>query len=216
MTAAWLLADIKESRAYSEFFALDPLPGGGLPEDRMVLCGMSWNRYLAFDKALGDNRPVPRFYYLDEELEIMTTSKEHERVKTRLTDLTAAYFEEANLEYFGRGQATMRLDEQAAGAEPDMSWCIGEEKEFPDLVLEVALTSGGVRKLDLYRRFRVPEVWIWRDGTLETFFLEQGGEYKQDFAGSRLLPKLDVALLVRCVATVSVRDATSTLRAGSR
>jgi Uma2 family endonuclease len=48
---------------------------------------LSWRRYLDLDKALGDDRPGPRFYYLDGDLEIMTTSKEHERIKTRIGDL---------------------------------------------------------------------------------------------------------------------------------
>ena len=61
----------------------------------------------------------------------------------------------------------MRLALKQAGAEPDKSWCIGQEKEFPDLVLEIALTSGGINKLEIYRRFKVPEVWFWRRNKLE-------------------------------------------------
>ena len=77
-----------------EFPKPDPLPDGGLPEERIVLCGISWESYLNFDKALGDNRPGPRFYYLDGELEIMTTSREHERIKEWLGALLEIYFEE--------------------------------------------------------------------------------------------------------------------------
>lgn len=199
---------------YAEFVRPEPLPGGGEPEERVVFCGMSWERYLAFDKALGDDRPGPRFYYLDEELEVMTTSKEHERIKTRLADLMAVYFEGADIEIVPHGQATMRLALKSAGAEPDASWCIDEEKEFPDLVLEIALTSGGIKKLDLYCRFQVPEVWIWRKGKLEIFALDKdGGEYTRVPAGSRLLPGLDTVLLERCVAISSWREAMRTFRA---
>lgn len=52
----------------------EPLPCGAEPEQRVVICGISWERYLAFDKKLGDDRPGPRLYYLEGELEIMTTS----------------------------------------------------------------------------------------------------------------------------------------------
>ena len=65
------------------------------------------------------------------------------------------------------GQATMRLALKQAGVEPDKSWCSGEEKEFPDLALEIALTSGGINKLEIYRRFKVPEVWFRRRNKLE-------------------------------------------------
>ena len=202
---------------YAEFVRPEPLPGGGEPEERVVFCGMSWERYLAFDKALGDDRPGPRFYYLDEELEVMTTSGEHERIKKRLGGCLEIYFQEAELDVSPHGQATMRLALKSAGAEPDESWCIGEEKEFPDLVLEIALTSGGIKKLDLYRRFQVPEVWIWRKGKLEIFALDKdGGEYTRVPAGSRLLPGLDTALLERCVMIPSWREATRTFRAGQK
>jgi hypothetical protein len=59
---------------------------------------------------------------------------------------------ETRAEIMPRGQATMRLALKAAGAEPDESWCLGLEKEFPDLVLEIALTSGGVNKLEITLR----------------------------------------------------------------
>ncbi len=51
---------------------------GTEPKRRVVYCAVSWDRYLAFDKRLGDDRPGPHLYYLDRELEIMTTSHEHD------------------------------------------------------------------------------------------------------------------------------------------
>src|SRR2546427_11476639 len=105
----------------------------------------------------------------------MTTSNEHERIKKWIGGFLDIYFDEVRLEIMPRGQATMRLALQQAGAEPDESWCLGEEKKFPDLVLEIALTSGGVSKLEIYRRVQVPEVWFWRQGALEIFALRQDG-----------------------------------------
>src|SRR5207253_8981018 len=107
-----------------------------------------------------------------------TTSNEHERIKEWIGGFMDIYFDEIGMEIMPRGQATMRLALKEAGAEPDKSWCIGEEKEFPDLVLEIALTSGGVRKLDVYRRFQVPEVWFWRNNKLEIFALDNAANYK--------------------------------------
>jgi hypothetical protein len=46
------------------------LPNGTDPEARVIICGLSWQRYLDLDKALDDDRPGPRFYYLDGDLEI--------------------------------------------------------------------------------------------------------------------------------------------------
>src|SRR5437762_2671352 len=182
------------------------------PEQRVVFCGISWNRYLAFDEKLGDNRPGPRLYYLDGELELMTTSNEHERAKTWIGDFLADYFLETGAEIITRGQATMRLALKQAGAEPDESWCIGPEKDFPDLVLEIALTSGGVRKLEVYQRFKVPEVWFWRRNKLEIFALSASGAY-EPLQRSRLLPTLDIPLIERCVAIPSWQQARQTFRA---
>src|SRR5436190_3610216 len=171
----------------------EPLPDGTEPEERLILCGLSWQRYLDLDKALGDDRPGPRFYFLDGDLEIMTTSSEHERIKKWMSGFIEDYFLHLDTETVPRGQATMRLALKQAGAEPDESWCLGEEKEFPDLVLEIALTSGGVTKLEVYRRFRVPEVWFWRRSGLEIFALRQDGSSYERVSNSGLLPQLEVA-----------------------
>ena len=199
---------------FAELLRPEPLPDGTDPEERLIICGLSWQRYLDLDKALGDDRPGPRFYYLDGDLEIMTTSNEHERIKKWIGDLLADYFFEAGIEIVPRGQATMRLALKEAGAEPDESWCLAKEKEFPDLVLEIALTSGGVSKLEVYRRFQVPEAWFWRRNGLEIFALRPDGSSYGRVSQSRLLPQLDVALLERCVQIASWREARRTFRAG--
>src|SRR5947208_1442975 len=194
---ASLLTRESDDAALDQLLQPDPLAHGYKPEQRVVFCGISWNRYLAFDKKLGDDRPGPRLYYLDGELELITTSNEHERAKTWIGDFLADYFLETGAEIITRGQATMRLALKEAGAEPDESWCIGEEKDFPDLVLEIALTSGGVNKLEIYRRFNVPEVWFWRRNKLEVFALREDGSGYDRVSRSRLLPGLEIGLLER-------------------
>lgn len=209
-----LLNDLPATSDLAALLRPEPLPNGREPEERVILCGTSWQQYLHLDHALGDDRPGPRFYYLDGDLEIMTTSNEHERIKSWIGDLLAIYFDEIDDEIMPRAQATMRLALKQAGAEPDLSWCLGTEKEFPDLVLEIALTSGGVRKLEVYRRFQVPEVWIWQRGALEIFALSPNGSSYERPPKRRLLPRLDIALLERCVRIESWRAARRAFRAG--
>jgi Uma2 family endonuclease len=206
-----VLKDENGAAAMEELLRPEALPEGGEPEQRLIFCGVSWGRYLAFDERLGDDRPGPRLYFLDGQLELMTTSNEHERIKKWIGELVADYLFETGKDALPRGQATMRLAMKEAGAEPDESWCIGPEKEFPDLVLEIALTSGGINKLDIYRRFKVPEVWLWRRNRLQIFVLNRAGNYEASRA-SRLLPKLDIGLLERCVAITSWRAARQTFR----
>ena len=197
-------------RAFAELLRPEPAADGFESEERLVICGVSWERYLALD----NDRPGPRFYYLDGELEIMTTSNEHERIKKWIGDLMAVYFEEASIEIMPRGQATMRKALKHAGAEPDESWCIDGEKEFPDLALEIALTTGGLSKLEIYRRFNVPEVWFWRRQALEIFTPRDDGAGYEAVSRSRLLPDLDIALLERCVPIRSWQQARRAFRAG--
>ena len=113
---ASLLTGQPPSRELADLLRPEPLPDGTDPEERLILCGLSWRRYLDLDKALGDDRPGPRFYYLDGDLEIMTTSNEHERIKKWIGDFMADYFFEAGPEVMPRGQATMRLALKQAGA----------------------------------------------------------------------------------------------------
>jgi len=183
------------------------------PEQRVVYFGISWNRYLAIDKRLGDDRSVPRLYFLDRELEIMTTSNEHERIKKWIGDFLGDYFLDAGMEIATRGQATIRLPLKEAGAEPDESWCIGGEKEFPDLVLEIALTSGGVNKLEIYRRFKVPEVWFYHRNQIEIFALGKSGRYSK-VQNSRLLRGIDISLIERCLRIHSWQKARQAFRGG--
>jgi len=123
------------------------------------------------------------------------------------------YFFDAGIEIVPRGQATMRLALQHAGAEPDESWCIGEEKEFPDLVLEIALTGRGVNKLEIYRRFKIPEVWFHRRNQIEIFVLGNSGRYSK-VQKSRLLRGIDIPLIERCLRIHSWQQARQAFRGG--
>lgn len=189
------------------------LEGGIEPEARVIICGIGWERHLALDKALGDDRPGPRFYYLDGDLEIMSTSEEHERIKTWIADFVDDFLLELGVEVVRRGQATIRIFE-SAGAEPDDAWCIGAQKQWPDIVLEIALTSGGLPKLEIYRRFGVPEVWLWRRGSLEVYVLRPDETGYDQVPTSRILPDLPVPLIERCLGIESWRDARRAFRAG--
>jgi hypothetical protein len=46
----------------------------------------------------------------------------------------------------------LRQRKKQAGGEPDESYCIGIDKAFPDLAIEVVVTSGGINRLDLFHR----------------------------------------------------------------
>lgn len=192
-----------------------PLESGCEPEERVVIGGIGWEGHLALDQELGENRPGPRFYFLDGDLEIMSTSEEHERIKEWIGGCMDIFFEENEVANIPRGQATMRIL-KLAGAEPDKSWCLGSAKKFPDLVLEIALSSGGLPKLEIYRRFAVPEVWMWRRGRLEIHCLRPDGSGYDLVGESRLLPAMPIDAIEQAVATPDWLEARRAFRRALR
>ncbi|MEG4006619.1 Uma2 family endonuclease [Microcoleus sp. Pol1B3] len=144
--------------------------------------------------------------YLDGVLEIMSASRRHESRKTRIGDLLLIYFVEADIEYFPFGSTTLRQEEKSGGTEPGEAYCIGRDKEFPDLVIEVIVTSGSINKLELYRRLNVREVWFWRNDRFSIYHLQE--EIPVEFVSncgyelitqSELLPGIDIDVLTECV-----------------
>ncbi len=213
-----LFTEPKTRQPFEKAFQRDAKSGSREPsandadEERIVFCGVNWEQYQRLDKELGYDRPGPRLYWFDRQLEIMTTSRKHEQLKEWLASLIEDYVFEMGIEAFLHGQATIkRLNE--VGAEPDKSWSFEEEKEIPDLVLEIALSSGGIPKLDIYQRFHVPEVWFWRKDALEIWILraDQSG-YDGPAVQSRWLPHLDVAFLKQCLALPTWREARTAWR----
>ncbi len=211
---ASLLLEPDEKRQFAELLRPEPLPDGSEPEERMTVGGLSWQQYLALDKALGDDRPGPRLCYLEGQLEIMTTSIEHERLVEWLGAFIEIYFEHRDIRFTTRGSATMQQAMKQAAAQPDKAWCLGREKKFPDLVLEIALTSGGVEKLEVYRRFAVAEVWIWRRGKLVFYGLREDGSGYEPFSQSQLLPGFKRPLAERCIRMEDALEARRTFRLG--
>jgi Uma2 family endonuclease len=192
-----------------------PLPSDSL-DQRVCLHDIAWADYEALLAARGD-QPGVRVTYLEGELELMTPSVHHESLKTRLARLLEAYAEAAGIPLEGFGSWTLKSQSERRGAEADECYVIGPIAtlpEMPDIAIEVVWTRGGIDKLEVYRGLGVREVWIWQDGTLR-FYLLQEGAY---LAGTRsgLLPDLDPGLIARCMDAPSQTQALKLLRAALR
>jgi Uma2 family endonuclease len=71
--------------------------------------------------------------------------------------------------------------------EPDECYLVGDQsRDTPDLAIEVIWTSGGLDKLEIYRRLGVGEVWIWKEEKIQMHVLR--GEEYQLTEKSRLSP----------------------------
>ena len=121
------------------------------------------------------------------------------------------YAVECDVELIGLGETTWQRKAKKAGVEADEWYFLDEEREYPDLAIEVVITSGGIDKLEIYRRLGVREVWFWIDERLWLYALEDGA-YRQ-IRKSRVVRGIDLAEVTRIVRTTENRDQTRAVRA---
>jgi Uma2 family endonuclease len=162
------------------------------PEERHMISSVSWAQYEAVLAGL-ENSPAYHVTFLDGTLEIMAPSRQHEVRAENIGRLLEAYLEETRTRFWGLGSTTFRRAEKRGGTEPDKSYCLGTEKDIPDLAIEVIVTSGGVDKLEVYRRLGVTEVWFFQDNGFTVHRLR--GDACERLSASELLPDLDLQAL---------------------
>ena len=151
---------------------LDPKTLVPATEQRVILYDVTWEQYVQLSDMFVDE--FPRMTYLEGTLEIsMTTSPEHERLKKIIARLIETYAVERLINLNGYGSATFRREAVRRGAEPDECYCLGTLAEIPDIAIEIALTSGGVDKLEVYRGLQVPEVWFWANDQFSVYHLRE-------------------------------------------
>jgi Uma2 family endonuclease len=164
--------------------------------EAQVFPQVSWQQFEAIDHAF-DSIPGVKFRYLDSSLEIMPIGEDHEDFKTILRMLLEAYLRVKRIRFYGRGGPSLGDETIGARSEPDESYNLETRKPYPDLVLEVVITSGGVDKLEGYRRMGVAEVWFWEDGVLSLYALSEDGMHYQQVENSQLLPGFPIHLFCR-------------------
>ncbi|MEO0687013.1 MAG: Uma2 family endonuclease, partial [Cyanobacteria bacterium J06649_11] len=109
------------------------------PEERFSISLVSWDSYEKLLAKLEDNSHY-RITYLDGILEIVSPSRKHEITKSRIGSLVKFYLFKKRIRHTPMGSTTVRNSFKKAGAEADECFCIGEEKEIPDLAIEVTVT----------------------------------------------------------------------------
>ena len=170
----------------------------------------SWQEFEVLENLLATGSF--RVTFLDGWIELMTVDEPHELIKKSLAILLEAYFIIQGIEFIPVGSATRRGEEKGTSFEPDESYYLGEKKANPDLAIEVILTSGSLEKLEKYRRFEIPDVWLWENNQLQVYAFISS-EYHL-VPRSQLLPDLDIELLVSCVQMPSRLEAMNAFKAG--
>ena len=175
----------------------------------VVLRGATWADYQRL-LALRGEVSSPRVAYLEGGLEIRTPSRAHEALKFNIGRLLEVWCLEQEIEFSGYGSWTLEGREQDRGIEPGECYVFGEVREpvRPDLAIEVVWTSGGLDKLEIYRKLGVREVWFWRRGQLTAHVLR--GDAFVASSESEVLPGIDLAELAsfldRPTASLAIRE----------
>jgi Uma2 family endonuclease len=183
-------------------------------DQRLVTYGVPWDHYEA-QLAMRGDRSVPRMAYLEGALELMSPSKDHERIKSYIGRLIEAYALERGIDLSPYGAWTLKSAPEKSGLEPDECYLVGDQdKDTPDLAIEVVWTSGGIDKLEIYRRLGVGEVWIWKDSRIEVHVLRQQ-RYQME-GNSALFPDLDVQLLASFLDSPTALQAVKAFREALR
>lgn len=169
---------------------------------------VSWKDYERLLEMRGDHS-APRISYLEGTVEIVSPSEDHEGIKSCIGRLVEVYCLVSGVEFRTRGSWTLKKRSMKRGVEPDECYIFGTERaDRPHLAIEVIWTSGGLDKLEIYRRLGVREVWTWRRGRIHVHVLR--GDRFTSRRRSAILPGIDLeqlaSFLDRPTTSQAIRD----------
>ena len=177
---------------------LEKLVAPAIAEPRIPLYGITWQQYENFIEMFSGHQNL-HLTYLQGVLEIVTLSPEHEMLKTLIARLLYIYADALDIDLFSCGSATCKSHSTNRGLEPDESFCIGDRKQFPDLAIEVTVTSGGINKLEIYQGLQIPEVWFYQRDLFSLYRIKQDGSGYQEINQSQIFPNLDLNLMAQYI-----------------
>jgi Uma2 family endonuclease len=166
----------------------------------MLFPGITWQQFKMVEPLL--DIPGVRLSFLDGVLEIRRMpGRKHEVWKERIGALLEVYMEHIEIDFTPTGSMTLERESALVKREADKSYELGSDRERPDLAIEIVVTSGGINKLEAYKRLQIPEVWFWHNGRLSLHHLRttETEFFYEEVNRSELLPGLDLELLKRCI-----------------
>lgn len=139
-------------------------------DEPILIDGLSWREFKAVEQLL--SRPGVRLSFLDGVLEIRRMpGRKHETAKQRISTLVDIYLEYAGIDFTPTGSVTLESETGGVKREAYLSYELGANRERPDVAVEVVVTSGGINKLEAYKRLEIPEVWFGENGRLLLYWL---------------------------------------------
>ena len=186
-----------------------------IKESPLLFEGLTWREFKAVEQLL--DRPGYRLSFLNGVLEIRRRSGEpQEIIKGRIGALVEQYLLMAGFDFTPTGSMTLESETGKVKREADESYKLAPGRRLPDLAIEIVFSSGGIDKLEAYKRLKIPELWFWEDGLLEVYHLrgEGDGLHYEKISSSEEVQGIDLDLLLRCMNMVNHVDAIKTFQQG--
>lgn len=164
---------------------------GGDGDQCVELPAIGWKGYLTLLRLRGE-RSRPRMIYLDGTVWLMSPSFPHERLKKRLGEFVTEVVTGLKIRYIPAGSTTFRRRAKKGGIEGDETYYLANEARIrgkdkidlrtdppPDLAVEAVHSHDARQAIKVYRRLRVPEIWICDEAGLIILVLQSNGRYAQ-------------------------------------
>lgn len=158
-------------------------------DSRVDLFDVSWAGFKRMLKVRGDRRS-PRIWYLDRSLSLVSPSLPHEGFSKRLGAFVMEVAIGLDLPCTPIGATTLVRDDLKVAVEGDENFYLSHADAIldaveldlnncppPDLAIEVVITHGAKKAMEIYRRLGVPEVWVCSRKRLRFFHLSKDGSY---------------------------------------
>jgi Uma2 family endonuclease len=173
-------------------------------EHCVALRDIGWKGYVTLLRLRGE-RPMPKMVYLDGTVWLMSPSFPHERLKSRLGQFVTEVVVGLAIPCVPAGSTTLRRRAKEAGVEGDQTYYLANEERIrgkdtirlrtdppPDLAMEAVYTHGAEEAIEVYRRIRVPELWIYDEADLVILILQANRKYSRS-ATSAAFPFLSAS-----------------------
>lgn len=190
-------------------------------EHRFLMHDIDWATYRKISDALPD-----RHFHMSFDgwsLELMTISSDHGQFARLLGDFVLVLTEETGQPRKSTGDMTMDRDDLEKGIEADESFYITNEPKVrskqkidmavdppPDLGIEIDLTTDSRRRLGIYGKIGVPEIWRYDGQAVSILQRQPDGQYAA-VERSRYFSFLTTADLTRFLAQRGQADEGSLL-----
>ncbi|MFB2935674.1 Uma2 family endonuclease [Aerosakkonemataceae cyanobacterium BLCC-F154] len=191
----------------------------------IVMNGVRWETFKALMADVGDGRAW-RIAYDKGVLEIRMPLTEHEEPKILIGSFVEALADELEIEIRQLGALLLEREDLTRAVEPDT--CFYIQNEFivrgkksielpndppPDVVVESDYTSSSLNKFTIYASLGVPELWRYRNETLQVYQLVEGKyELTNQSLAFPFLPLTEIPGFIEQSRTVGQRSAVRLFR----